>query len=97
MLNSFFYKYSLFNISCLWLYSSTNIGNLQLLEATPNEEKNNKDFVDWLNETFTDLEQLKAYKEKHFIPDVNLKFDNFEEFFEAREELIVKALKKALM
>ena len=24
MLNSFFYKYSLFNISCLWLYSSTN-------------------------------------------------------------------------
>ena len=23
MLNSFFYKYSLFNISCLWLYSST--------------------------------------------------------------------------
>ncbi len=73
------------------------IGNLQLLEATPNEEKNNKDFDDWLNETFTDLEQLKAYKEKHFIPDVNLKFDNFEEFFEAREELIVKALKKALM
>ena len=25
MLNSFFYKYSLFNISCLWLYSSTTV------------------------------------------------------------------------
>ena len=25
MLNSFFYKYSLFDISCLWLYSSINL------------------------------------------------------------------------
>ena len=24
-MNSFFYKYSLFNISCLWLYSSTTV------------------------------------------------------------------------
>ena len=34
MLNSFFYKYSLFNISCLWLYSSTNDLDAQYLYAS---------------------------------------------------------------
>ena len=71
--------------------------NLQLLEATPNEEKNNKDFDEWLKESFTNPEQLKAYKEKHYIPDVDLSFGNFESFLEAKEKLIVAALKKELM
>lgn len=73
------------------------LGNLQLLEATPNEEKNNKDFDEWLKETFTNPEQLKAYKEKHYIPDVDLSFGNFESFLEERKKLIVAALKKELM
>lgn len=73
------------------------LGNLQLLEATPNEEKSNKDFDEWLKEAFPNPDQLKAYKEKHFIPDVDLAFSNFEEFLGAREELIVAALKKELM
>ena len=73
------------------------LGNLQLLEATPNEEKSNKDFDEWLKEAFPNPDQLKAYKEKHYIPDVDLSFDNFEEFLDAREELIVAALKKELM
>ena len=41
--------------------------NVQLLEATPNEEKNNKDFAEWLKEAFPNLDWLKAYKEKHYI------------------------------
>lgn len=73
------------------------LGNLQLLEATPNEEKNNKDFDEWLKEAFPNPDQLRAYKEKHYIPDVDLSFDNFEVFLGAREELIVAALKKELM
>ncbi|MDD6170301.1 MAG: DUF262 domain-containing protein [Lachnospiraceae bacterium] len=73
------------------------LGNLQLLEATPNEEKNNKDFDEWLKETFTSPDQLKAYKEKHYIPDVDLSFGNFEEFLMEREKMIVAALKKELM
>lgn len=73
------------------------LGNLQLLEATPNEEKNNKDFDEWLKETFATPDQLKAYKEKHYIPDVDLSFGNFEEFLTEREKLIVAALKKELM
>ena len=66
------------------------LGNLQLLEATPNEEKNNKDFDVWLKEAFSNPDQLKAYKEKHFIPDVDLSFGNFEEFLGAREEVIAQ-------
>lgn len=73
------------------------LGNLQLLEATPNEEKNNKDFDEWLKETFTDPEQLKAYKEKNYIPDVDLSFGNFKSFMEERKKLIAATLKKELM
>lgn len=73
------------------------LGNLQLLEATPNEEKNNKDFDEWLKEAFPDAGQLAEYKKKHFIPDVDLSFTNFDEFLAEREALIVEALKKALM
>ena len=49
------------------------------------------------DETFTSPDQLKAYKEKHYIPDVDLSFGNFEEFLMEREKLIVAALKKELM
>lgn len=80
-----------------YLENVNYLGNLQLLEATPNEEKNNKDFDEWLKESFTNPDQLKAYKEKHYIPDVDLSFGNFESFLEAREKLIVAALKKELM
>lgn len=80
-----------------YLKNVNYLGNLQLLEATPNEEKKDKDFDEWLGQAFSGPEQLKAYKEKHFIPDVDLGFGNFEEFLGAREELITKALKKELM
>ena len=56
-----------------------------------------EDIPKWLKESFTNPDQLKAYKEKHYIPDVDLSFGNFESFLEAREKLIVAALKKELM
>lgn len=73
------------------------LGNFQLLEATPNEEKNIKDFDEWLSATYKDAGELKAYKEKYYILDVALSFTNFEEFLDERERLIVKALKKEWM
>lgn len=53
--------------------------------------------MDYPINAFPNPDQLKVYKEKHFIPDVDLSFGNFEEFLGAREELIVEALKKELM
>jgi hypothetical protein len=72
------------------------LGNLQLLEELPNIEKNNKDFHEWLKETFKDQKALKEYKRKHYIPDVDLHLSNFDEFFEERKALLVDALKQEL-
>lgn len=73
------------------------IGNLQLLEELPNKEKNNTEFKTWLEQHYADADKLKAYREKHYIPNVGVEFTNFEEFFMEREKLLVKALKAALI
>ena len=73
------------------------IGNLQLLEELPNKEKNNTEFKTWLEQHYADADKLKAYREKHYIPNVGVEFTNFEEFFLEREKLLAKALKAALI
>ena len=71
------------------------IGNLQLLEALPNIEKSNMDFDIWLNKTIPSS-ALNEYKKKHYIPNVDLNFTNFDIFIEKREELLIAALVKEL-
>jgi uncharacterized protein with ParB-like and HNH nuclease domain len=70
------------------------LGNIQLLEGKQNQEKNNKEFDQWLADNFDNKEEIRRYKERHYIPDVDLSFDNFLEFFEKREKLIVEKLKE---
>ncbi|MCF8219456.1 MAG: DUF262 domain-containing protein [Bacteroidales bacterium] len=72
------------------------LGNLQLLEATPNIEKFNKDFDLWIHEAYPDEKDRKEYKKKHLIPDVDLSLENFIDFFEKREELIKQKFKEIL-
>ena len=72
------------------------MGNLQLLESTPNLEKLDKDFNVWLNKIYPNPKDQKEYREKHLIPDVNLNFNNFLEFFKEREKLIIKKFKDIL-
>ncbi|CEQ17843.1 DUF262 domain-containing protein [Paraclostridium sordellii] len=73
------------------------IGNLQLLEAIPNIEKNNKEFDKWLNETLS-KEAIDYYKIKHYIPKgIDLDFLNFLEFLQKREELILNKLEDELL
>lgn len=79
-----------------FLDSFNRIGNLQLLEGVPNIEKSDKDFSDWLQETYPKVAERKAYMVKNYIPDVDLSLENFAEFIEAREALIVDAFKKLL-
>ena len=73
------------------------IGNLQLLESVPNIEKKDKDCDVWLKSTYTDLKQREDYMQKHHIPDIDLSFGNFEQFFMEREKLIVQALESELI
>lgn len=73
------------------------IGNLQLLEGIPNEEKAGKDFKEWLEHTYPDKQSRRDYMERHMIPDVDLDFKNFEEFFSKRNELISDRLESLLL
>ncbi|QEE16822.1 DUF262 domain-containing protein [Promethearchaeum syntrophicum] len=71
------------------------IGNLQLMSGKLNEEKSNKDFLSWLNNTF-DNEQIIIYKNQNFIPNVDLSFSNFQNFIGEREKLIKEQFQKIL-
>ncbi len=73
------------------------IGNLQLLEAIPNIEKQDTEFEIWFKDTYATKLEQKDYCDKHYIPqDIDLKFNNFKEFFEKREELIQNVFKAKL-
>ena len=64
------------------------LANLQLLEGVPNIEKSNKDFKEWLDSTCPTPQARRDYMEKHYIPDVDLSLDNFDEFITARTKLM---------
>jgi len=72
------------------------LGNLQLLEATPNIEKLNKDFELWLNDIYPDENDRKEYQKRHLIPHTDFAFENFIEFFEEREEMMKAKFKEIL-
>lgn len=71
------------------------IGNLQLLEGIPNIEKKAMDFEKWLKEVVP-AGELADYKKKHFVPDVDLSFANFDKFLEEREKLLIEKLRDEL-
>lgn len=79
-----------------YLKNYNYIGNLQLLEGIPNEEKSSKDFKEWLETTYLGEQSRTEYIEKHLIPEVDFDFRNFNEFFNRRNDLIFNNLKELL-
>lgn len=73
------------------------MGNLQLIEGISNQEKSDKPFKEWLDSVCSTEQEIKEYKQKHYIPNVDLDLENFEEFFWKREELIKAKLKELLL
>ncbi len=71
---------------------SNRIGNLELLLDNENNEKNAKSFETWIRT------RDKNFRTRHLIPtdDELLKFENFEAFIQAREDLISARLKKII-
>ena len=64
---------------------------------SPNQEKNDTDFDDWLNETLKNKQSRQAFMDRNYIPeDVDLQFDNFPEFYDERRKLMFDALSKLL-
>lgn len=72
------------------------LANLQLLEGVPNQEKSGKDFGVWIKERYPNKKDRKAYMERHYIPDIDLTLENFKQFVEEREKLLVAEFKKLL-
>lgn len=72
------------------------IGNLQLIGAIPNIEKKDLEFKTWLNKIYPEKRNQDQFKEVHYIPNVELDFENFIEFFEEREKLLIKEFTKIL-
>lgn len=73
------------------------LANLQLLQATPNLEKSDRPLAQWLPEHKSTPVELQHYKEMHAFPtDGSLTFDDFLEFFEARQKLIRSQLVEIL-
>jgi uncharacterized protein with ParB-like and HNH nuclease domain len=80
-----------------YLESYNYLGNLQLLEGLPNEEKSNMDFKIWLEKTYPCEDERREYMKKHLIPqDIDLTLGNFEQFLKERNKLILKKLKETL-
>jgi len=69
------------------------LGNLQLLEGLPNQEKADMDFGEWIGQSYPDKSDRRDYMRKHYIPDVDLDLGNFLTFLEEREKLITDKLK----
>ena len=72
------------------------IGNLQLLGAIPNIEKKDTEFKIWFEKTYSNNGQQSEFKNTHNIPNVDLEFENFIEFFEEREKLLITEFGKIL-
>lgn len=82
-------EYYLSNFNCL--------ANLQLLEGIPNQEKSDMDFKEWLFKAYSDEQARKDYMVKHYVPDVDLNLNNFEEFIFERKKLMFEKLKSILL
>ena len=73
------------------------LANLQLLDSIPNVEKSNMSFAEWMKEHYSDEEKRRIYMERHYIPNVDFAYSNFQEFFTEREQLIFAKLKQVLL
>jgi len=73
------------------------LANLELLQATPNEEKHDKELSVWLSRAYADQGKRREYLASQFIPEKYIGFDDFEHLFEEREKLLRFELEKALL
>ena len=69
------------------------LSNLQLLLATQNTDKSDKEFSTWLNEMFTGKAERESFlMQNHIAPDQSLAFEDFLEFVDYRRRILKKQL-----
>ena len=72
------------------------LANLQLLEGIPNQEKSDTDFNEWLFNAYPNEQERKDYMKKHYIPNIDLSLQNFENFIDEREKLMTERFRQIL-
>jgi hypothetical protein len=66
--------------------------NLQLLEGTLNLAKNDRPPIEWVQETYVDMDKRRAMLERHDLGEVPQSAAQFMQFFNARRERMRKRL-----
>lgn len=69
--------------------------NLQMLDANENMSKNDLNLKEWV-EIETKNRDKKQFLDNHLIPDVDLSFENFQEFIDKREVILIEKLRTVL-
>lgn len=83
-----YYQYWAFEV-----YDS--LPNLQMLDGSENESKKDKSLEQWVQENCGN--DRSGFLKKHLIPDnIDLSLEKFDDFFEARKNLLIDELKKVL-
>lgn len=80
-----------------YLENYNTLPNLQLLEGPVNQEKRDRDFKEWLETTCKQEDERQSFRARHYIPDVDPSFGNFEGFLEARKCLLRDKLRQILV
>ena len=71
----------------IWYNNRNRLHNLQLLNDFENNSKSNRRLIAYCN-NMTDEQKQEFYKKSIIPQDVSLEFDNFEEFYEKRKQLL---------
>jgi len=79
-----------------YMENFNHLANLQLLEGTPNQEKNDNEFYDWLASKYPKQQDQRDFLRKNLIPDDDLDFEDFKSFIRNRRELLMNQYKTLL-
>ena len=71
------------------------IYNLQMLDANENMSKNDRGLKEWV-ETMTKERDVNIFLDNHLLPNIDLSIDNFCNFIDAREKILIAKLKIVL-
>lgn len=101
---SFFNKRALNNLGIVddklkeeYMSRFNSLANLQLLEATSNIEKKDKQFEVWLTEKYpNDADRMNYLSLNHIGNDVSLKFEDFIVFYDTRRAILKAKLMQLL-
>lgn len=80
-----------------FIYRYNKIANLQLLQSSTNIEKSDKPFSEWLNISYSNINDKNTFLiQNHINSDISIEFIDFINFYELRRERLKEELKRIL-